>query len=131
MLLDKFLDGVFENEIYKTKEDELSSEIKKLEYEKSQLNTYEKDSMEFIKFGIHLIKNIGDFFEKATVNTKQKLISSIFKEKLVFDNEKYRTPILNKGIELISQSISVLEGFKNKNERQSFDYLPLCTRDGT
>ena len=131
VLLDKFLDGVFENEIYKTKEDELSSEIKKLEYEKSQLNTYEKDSMEFIKFGIHVIKNIGNFFEKATVNTKQKLISSIFKEKLVFDNEKYRTPILNKGIELISQSISVLEGFKNKNERQSFDYLPLCTRDGT
>ena len=48
---------------------------------------------------------------------------------MVFDNEKYRTPILNKGIELISQSISVLEGFKNKNERQSFDYLPLCTLD--
>ena len=82
-------------------------------------------------FGIPVINNIGNFFEKATVNTKQKLISSIFKEKLVFVNEKYRTPILNKGIELISQSFSVLEGFKNKNERQSFDYLPLCTRDGT
>ena len=87
--------------------------------------------MEFIKFGIYVIKNIGNFFEKATVNTKQKLISSIFKEKLVFDNEKYRTPILNKGIEIISQSISVLEGFKNKNGRLSFDNLPLCTRDGT
>ena len=84
MLLDKFLDGVFGNEIYKTKEDELSSEIKKLEYEKSQLNNYEKDSMEFIKFGIHLIKNIGNF-EKATVNTKQKLISSIFKEKFHYE----------------------------------------------
>tara|TARA_B110000879_G_scaffold113799_1_gene151778 strand:+ start:2409 stop:3965 length:1557 start_codon:yes stop_codon:yes gene_type:complete len=131
VLLDKFLDGVFENEIYKTKEDELSREIKKLQYEKSQINTYEKDSMEYIKFGIHVIKNIGNFFEKATVNTKQKLISSIFKEKLVFDNEKYRTPILNKGIELISQSINVLEGFKNKNRRLSFDNLPLCTRDGT
>ena len=22
-----------------------------------------------------------------------------------------------------------MEGFKNKNERQSFDYLPLCTQD--
>ena len=131
VLLDKFLDGVFENEIYKTQEDEFSREIKKLQYEKSQINTYEKDSMKFIKFGIHVIKNIGNFFEKATVNTKQKLISSIFKEKLVFDNEKYRTPILNKGVELISKSISLLEGLENKNGRLSFDNLPLCTRDGT
>ena len=130
MLLDKFLDGVFENEIYKTKEDELSREIKQLNSEKSQINTYEKDSIEYIKFGIHVIKNIGNFFEKATVNTKQKLISSIFTEKLVFDNEKYRTPILNKGVELISQSINMLEGFKNKNERLSFDNLPLCTPNG-
>ena len=87
--------------------------------------------MEFIKFGIHVIKNIGNFFEKAKVNTKQKLISSIFKEKLVFDNEKYRTPTLNKGVELISKSISLLEGLENKNGRLSFDNLPLCTRDGT
>ena len=34
VLLDKCLDGVIENEIYKTKEDELSNEIKKLESEK-------------------------------------------------------------------------------------------------
>jgi site-specific DNA recombinase len=131
VLLDKCLDGVIENEIYKTKEDELSNEIQKLESEKSQLNTYEKDSMEFIKFGLHVIKNIGTFFEKSTINTKQKLISSIFKEKLVFNGEKYRTPILNKGLELISLSINMLEFSENKNGRLSFDNLPLCTRDGT
>jgi hypothetical protein len=59
------------------------------------------------------------------------MLSSIFKQKLVFEDEKYRTPILNKGIELISKSISLLQDYKNKNERQSYDYLPLCTRDGT
>ena len=85
--------------------------------------------MEFIKFGIHIIKNIGTFFEKATINTKQKLISSIFKEKLVFNGERYQTPILNKGVELISKSISVLESLKNKNGRLSFDNLPLCTQE--
>ena len=87
--------------------------------------------MEFIRFGIHIIKNIGTFFEKATINTKQKLISSIFKEKLIFNGERYRTPIFNKGVELISQIINVLDSLKNKNERLSFDNLPLCTRDGT
>lgn len=131
MLLNKSLDGIIDDETFKAKNKELSDEIDKLEYERGQINNYDKDSMEFIKFGIHIIKNVGTFFEKATINTKQKLISSIFKEKLVFNGERYRTPILNKGVELISKSISILEGLENKNERLSFDNLPLCTRDGT
>ena len=131
MLLNKSLDGIIDDETFTAKDKELSNEIDRLKYEKGQINNYEKDSMEFIRFGIHIIKNIGTFFEKATINTKQKLISSIFKEKLIFNGEKYRTPILNKGVELISQSISMLEGLENKNERLSFDNLPLCTRDGT
>jgi site-specific DNA recombinase len=131
MLLNKSLDGIIDDETFKAKNKELSDEIDKLKYERGQINNYEKDSMEFIKFGIHIIKNVGTFFEKATINTKQKLISSIFKEKLVFNGERYRTPILNKGVELISKSISLLEDLENRNGRLSFDNLPLCTRDGT
>ena len=58
------------------------------------------------------------------------MINSILKEKLVFNGEIYQTPLLNKGVELILKIISTLEGFKNKNERLSFDNLPLCTRSG-
>ncbi|MDG2086519.1 MAG: recombinase family protein, partial [Flavobacteriales bacterium] len=130
-LLNKYLDEIIDDETFKAKNKELSDEIDKLNYERGQINNYEKDSMEFIQFGVHIIKNIGTFFEKATINTKQKLISSIFKEKLVFNGERYRTPILNKGIELICQSISILEGLENKSRRLSFNNLPLCTRDGT
>ena len=131
VLLIKSLDGIIDDETFKSNNKELSDEIDKLIYERGQINNYEKDSMEFIKFGVHIIKNVGTFFEKSTINTKHKLISSIFKEKLVFNGERYRTPILNKGVELISKSISVLEGLENKNGRLSFDNLPLCTRDGT
>ena len=130
-LLIKSLDGIIDDETFKSNNKELSDEIDKLTYERGQINNYEKDSMEFIKFGVHIIKNVGTFFEKSTINTKHKLISSIFKEKLVFNGERYRTPKLNKGVELISKSISVLEGLENKNGRLSFDNLPLCTRDGT
>ena len=67
----------------------------------------------------------------SSVSTKQKMLSSIFKQKLVFEDEKYRTPILNKGIELISKIINVLQTYKNKNGRLSFDNIPLSTRGGT
>ena len=131
MLLNKSLDEIIDDETFKAKNKELSDEIEKLTYEKGQINNYEKDSMEFIKFGVHIIKNIGTFFEKATVSTKQKLISSIFKEKLVFDGERYQTPKLNKGIHLICQSINILERSSNENGRLFFNNLPLCTRGGT
>ncbi len=34
-------------------------------------------------------------------------------------------------IELMSKIISVLQEYENKNERQSYDYLPLSTQGGT
>ena len=95
------------------------------------MNDYENDTKRFIDYGLHLLKNLGSFFNKASVFTKQKMLSSIFKQKLVFEDKKYRTPILNKGIELISESISILQAYENKNERQSYDYLPFSTRGGT
>ena len=94
------------------------------------MKDYENDTKRFIDYGLHLLKNLGLFFNKASVSTKQKMLSSIFKQKLVFEDKKYRTPILNKGIELISKIISVLQAYENKNERQSYDYLPLSTLGG-
>jgi site-specific DNA recombinase len=131
VLLTKLLDGQIDDDLFKSKKLELSSEIQNLKLEKQQLSSYEKESVKFINFGIHVIQNVGELFKNAKIHTKQRLLSSIFKEKLVFDGEKYRTPILNKGIELLSKSIVALESLKNKNGRLSFDNIPLSTRGGT
>ena len=117
-LLDKYLDGSLSDEVFKSKDKELKVEIDKLKVEKGQLNEYEKDTQKFIQFGIHMIQNVGTMFEKASVNIKQKLLSSIFNEKLIFDGEKYRTPKLNKGIELITNTVKALELMKNKKGSQ-------------
>ena len=42
-----------------------------------------------------------------------------------------RTSILNKGIKLIAMIISELQAYENKNERQSYDCLPLSTLDNS
>jgi len=130
-LLDKFIDESISKEVYSNKDKELSNEIIDYENQISQLNNYEKDTKKFIDYGLYVLKNLSSFFNNAKVLTKQKILSSIFKEKLVFKDEEYRTPILNFGIELIYKSINVLEDNLNKNGRQSFDYLPLSTRGGT
>ena len=130
-LLDKFIDETINKDVYTVKDKELSDELLDLENQINHLNDYENDTKRFIDYGLHLLKNLGSLFNKSSVSTKQKMLSSIFKEKLVFENKKYRTPVLNKGIEFISKSISVLQAYKNKNERQSYDYLPFSTRGGT
>lgn len=130
-LLDRLLEGIIDNETYKEAKDCFDIQILDLENEHSELQENDQERMNFVSFGIHLFKNIQDFFQKATVSTKQKIMSSILSEKLVFDGDKYRTPKLNKGFEFIYQNIKELSVIKQKNERLSFDNLPFSTEDGT
>ena len=130
ILLDRYLDGHIDNDTYNSKSSELSHQINDLVFDKNQLDQYEKDEIEYIDFGIYMVKHLGTLYDKGSLPIKQKLLSSIFKEKLVFDGEKYRTPKLNKGIELITSSIKGLESIGNKNGRPSFDNLPLSTWGG-
>jgi len=76
-----------------------------------------------------LFKNLNTFFEKASVSAKQKILSSILSEKLIFDKETYRTPKLSKGFEFICQNIKELGTIKQKNGRLSYDNLPFSTED--
>lgn len=80
---------------------------------------------------MHLFKNLSRFLHFAPINIKIKLLSSIFKEKLIFEGDNYRTPILNKGIEFMLLSTNTLGVNLNKNERHPFGSLSLSTRDGT
>lgn len=130
-LLDSFLEGIIDKETYQEAKVRFDSQKLSLEEEQFKLLEHDKDIPSFIKFGVHLFKNLNTFFVKATVSTKQKIISSILSEKLVFENGKYRTPKLNKGFEFIYQNIKELSLVKQKNERLSYDNLPFCAPGGT
>ena len=67
--------------------------------ELSNLNDYQKDLSDYINFGLKLIQNLETFFEKSNVHIKNKLMSSIFEEKIEFDGKKYRTPKFKEGFE--------------------------------
>ena len=130
-LLDRFLEGTIDKETYQEAKIRFDGQILDLEGEKSELLEHNKDISSFVKFGIHLIKNLRLLYTIASVTTKQKILSSILSEKLVFENNKYRTLKLTKGIELIYQNINKLNSLKQKNGRLSYDNLPFSTRDGT
>ena len=78
------------------------------------LNDYQKDLIEYINYGLKLMQNLEIFFEQSDVNIKNKLLSSIFDEKIEFDGKKYRTPKFKEGFGFIYQKISELQGVKKE-----------------
>ena len=80
-----------------------------------RLNETDTGIEDFIPFGISLLTNLEAVFEKASVETKHQLLSSILAEKLELKGAKYRTPVFKEGFNLIfSQSIS----YKMKNQKR-------------
>ncbi len=129
--MDRLLEGAIDKETYKEAKGRFDEQILEIEDEQSKLLEHNKDVFIFVQFGIHLFKNLNKFFVKASVSAKQKILSSILTEKLVFEKDKYRTPKLNKGFQFIYQNIKELGSIKQKNGRLSYDNLPFSTEDGT
>ena len=89
------------------------------------LNDYKKDLSEYINYGLKLIQNFETFFENSDVLIKNKLMSSIFEDKIEFDGVKYRTPKFKDGFEFIYQKINELEGLKKETGNSFSDVSRL------
>ena len=57
-------------------------------------------------------------------------MGSIFPEKLVFDNKKYRTPALNEAVRIISLECNRLEEIKKGKISSSESLSPWVEREG-
>ena len=81
--------------------------------EKAQLESTDSDYVEYIGYGVEVLKKIDYSYEKADL-LKHKIIGSIYPEKLIFENKKYRTKRINSVVELITHKNSKLLGHKKR-----------------
>ena len=114
VLLDKLIGGVVSDNIFNQKNKEYIDRINNLEIDLSNLKDYENDLKDFINFAIELMTNLNRFLKISDEVTLPKFMSSIFEDKLEFEEEVYRTPKLNKSIECMFQTINNLGLIKNK-----------------
>ena len=119
-LLDKLLDEVISNDLFKKHTTNIDKELIEKRNELSSLNDYQKDLSEYINYGLKLMQNLETLFEQGNVNIKDKLMSSIFEEKIEFDGQKYRTPKFKEGFGFIYQKIKELQVLeKEKGDKLS------------
>lgn len=84
MLTEKFgLDKIRED-VYNKLMENYDREIINLKAVKSELGDYQEDLDKFVSFGLSLLVNLDKFYSKADINTKVKILGSIFSDKLQF-----------------------------------------------
>jgi len=67
-----------------------------------------KDFTKYLSFCLHLFKNLPEIFRNALTEIKQKMVSSIIPDKLVFNGQKYRTTHIYEALNLIFLNVNGL-----------------------
>lgn len=114
---DKFLDGDIDKDTFHRMKGRTESEIntrnRKIEAIQGCKNTLTPQ----LNYSFSLLKNLDRVLLEAPVETKIKMLGSMFPEKIEFDGTKYRTASYNKVLDLIYQDTKSLRGReKEKSE---------------
>jgi hypothetical protein len=87
----------------------------------ADLKNTDSNFMGYAEYGFTLLSNLTKAYKGTTVEGKQKMMGSIFPDKLIFDGKKYRTPVQNELLGLLLNSPKDFEGLKMQKVGKSSD----------
>ena len=95
-----------------------------LQQRKSDMETMDTAFNQYLKWGCSLLADLPSYYNGASIEVKQSIVGSIFPEKLVFDNNNYRTNRVNEVVGLLCSND---KGFSLKKIGQDFNFeiLPI------
>jgi hypothetical protein len=79
----------------------LTKETADLKMRISGLKESESGFMEYLRYGIKVLGNLSYYYNTAKLENKQKIVGSIFPEKLIYSENTYRTAQPNEIISLL------------------------------
>ncbi len=119
----KLVDDEIDKNTFNQLKERLDNEVLELSSRVSELKAGDNGFLDHCKFGFTLLSSLNTFYQEADLNSKQKLISSIFPEKLSFTGMEYRTSKPSEILNLLFLNQSELQGEKTKlpvkNDEQS------------
>lgn len=110
----KYAMGKIPEDIYDSTMKIQEKEKIKFEAAKANIGDFQKDLDIFISFGLSLLTNLSYTYELCNIDVKQKLLGSIFIDKLIFQKNQFRTPHFNEAILLLCKYNQSFEGIKIK-----------------
>ena len=117
---DKLADNIIDSKDYDSMKKRYTTKINDLRAQKEGLINQDSNMTKYMKYAFGLLQNLSQHYEKATFDLKQKMIGSIFPEKLLFDGSTFRTTSEGNLIELLYNGSNGLQVSKNeKAEKKS------------
>ncbi len=110
-LEEKYIMNEIERDSYSFMKPKFKEELQAAKSEIEELQGTETNHRKYLKSAVNLIQNLPFYYEKATLNNKQKLIGSIFPENLIIENGECRTTREN-------HVILALKGFDSDFKRE-------------
>ena len=106
------LDGEISSGEYKEMKFEIEELITKLNVEQTKFREGIKNHSKEIDDGLDFLQNLDKHYISSSTAIKQRIVGSIFPEKLIFENQKYRTPKINEAVELLCSNSKGFGGIK-------------------
>lgn len=124
MMLDGGLDTSDYREIKKRYEDNINQLIRN----RNSLEQVDHNFDAYLGFTYNLLKNLTTSYVHADLEVKQMIVSSIYPEKLVYENNQFRTPKINDALSLIYSNEDELQkmqmGLRESSSLQSHCVTP-------
>ena len=127
---DLMLDGKLEPEEYISIKSRYSIQQNELKQQIDGLNATSKELLELTKTGLNLLVDLSKTYYNASVQLKQKIVSSIFSGELYYDGKKCRTPKLNKFIDWFPRVSNGFEEIKKGITELNYQLSPTADSEG-
>jgi site-specific DNA recombinase len=112
---DKFVNDLIDNAAYKGMQGRYRQKENDLIMDITLKKASDTNFKKYIGYGFTLISNLDQHFSRSPLEVQQKIIGSIFPEKLVYENKTYRTKRLNEVIRVLTNNINGFGDYRNEN----------------
>ena len=124
---DLMLDGEISANEYKEMKAEIEETLNRLSVDEANLKGGLENHDTKIDSCLELLLSLDKYYVARNTITKQRIVGSIFPEKLFFEEKKYRTPKMNEAAELICRKGKSFGG-GNKKKQPISELLSLGVR---
>lgn len=83
------------------------------------------DYKKYLDFGFNLLQQVDEVYVTDSPYLKKQVLCSMYRENLIFDENKYRTPVYHEALALI---LNTVKGFSENEKGQNQNKLTLSSR---
>ncbi|MGP8216222.1 MAG: recombinase family protein [Bacteroidia bacterium] len=127
----KLVNDELDKDSYKSLRESLLKETADLKLRIAELKDTDNGYLEYLRFGFTLLGNLPYHYNKATLEIKQRILGSIFSEKLIFSENTYRTAQPSDIIELLYTVNGAFGGWEKGKAVQKNDFSLRVARRAT